>query len=98
MQAISRFPVVPYDVAIIADAKTPAGEIERALRGSDKALVRDVSLFDVYEGKNLPEGKRSLAYKIVFGAMDRTLGSEEIEKLRDSVARVLAKKGWELRK
>ena len=98
MRPISRFPVVPYDVAIIADAKTPAEEVERALRGSDKALVREVSLFDVYQGKNLPEGKRSLAYRLVFGAMDRTLGTEEIDHLRQNVARVIAKKGWELRR
>ena len=57
----------------------------------------DVSLFDVYQGKNLPEGKRSLAYKIVFGAMDRTLGTEEIDRLREGVAKIIAKKGWELR-
>jgi len=98
MQAISRFPVVPYDVAIVSDATTPAEQVERALRGTDKALVRDVSLFDVYQGKNLPEGKRSLAYRIVFGAMDRTLGTEEVDKLRENVARVIEKKGWELRK
>jgi len=98
MQSISRFPVVPYDVAIIADATTPAGDVERAMRGVDKTLVRDVSLFDVYQGKNLPEGKRSLAYRLVFGAMDRTLGTDEIDKLRASVARVIEKKGWELRK
>ena len=97
-QPISRFPVVPYDVAIIADARTAAEEVERALRGADKTLVRDVSLFDVYEGKNLPDGKRSLAYKIVFGAMDRTLGTEEIDRLRENVARVIEKKGWELRR
>ncbi|MHC4955027.1 MAG: phenylalanine--tRNA ligase subunit beta [Planctomycetota bacterium] len=97
MQPISRFPVVPYDVAIVADARTPADEVERALRGADKTLVRDVSLFDVYAGKNLPDGKRSLAYKIVFGAMDRTLGTEEVDRLREGVARIIEKKGWELR-
>ena len=98
MQPISRFPVVPYDVAIIADATTPAEEVERALRGADKKLVRDVSLFDVYQGKNLPEGKRSLAYRLVFGAMNRTLGTEEVDKLRANVAAIIEKKGWELRK
>ena len=97
MDAISRFPVVPYDVAIVADARTPAEEVERALRGADKKLVRDVGLFDVYQGENLPAGKRSLAYHMVFGAMDRTLGTDEVDRLRENVAKIIAKKGWELR-
>ncbi len=98
MDAISRFPVVPYDVAIVADARTPAEEVERALRGVDKNLVCDVRLFDVYEGSNLPEGKRSLAYHMVFGAMDRTLGTDEIDRLRAGVEKIVAKNGWELRR
>ena len=98
MEAISRFPVVPYDVAVVVDARTPAEEVERALRTADKKLVRDVSLFDVYEGDKLPAGKRSLAFRVVFGAMDRTLGTEDVERLRAAVESSLTKKNWEIRK
>jgi phenylalanyl-tRNA synthetase beta chain len=98
MDAISRFPVVPFDVAVVADARIAAEEVERVLRGADKKLVKGVDLFDVYEGKNLPEGKRSLAFRVVFGAMDRTLGSEDVERLRAAVEQAITKKGWEIRK
>ncbi|MEM8885572.1 MAG: phenylalanine--tRNA ligase subunit beta [Planctomycetota bacterium] len=98
MQAISRFPVVPYDVAVVVDARTPAEDVERTLRSADKKLVRDVQLFDVYEGKNLPEGKRSLAFRMVFGAMDRTLSGDDVDRLRTNVESAMAKKNWDIRK
>jgi phenylalanyl-tRNA synthetase beta chain len=97
MQPISRFPTVPYDVAVVVDRKTPAGEVEAALRGADKKLVRDVRFFDQYEGRKIPEGKRSLAFSIVFGALDRTLDGDDVDRLRAAVHRVIEKRGWTLR-
>ncbi len=97
MAPISRFPTVPYDVAVVVDKRTPAVAVERTLRKVDRDLVRDLRLFDVYEGKNLPEGKRSLAYTIVFGALDRTLGTDEVENLRARVKQAVEKREWTLR-
>ena len=97
MAPISRFPTVPYDVAVVVDKGTPAMSVERALRKVDRELVRDLRLFDLYEGTNLPEGKRSLAYTIVFGALDRTLGTEEVDDLRARVKQAVEKRGWTLR-
>jgi len=97
MRPISRYPTVPYDVAVVVDRTTPAAEVEAALRKVDDRLVRDVRLFDVYEGKNLPEGKRSLAFALVFGALDRTLERKDVERLRAGVATSIEKRGWSLR-
>jgi phenylalanyl-tRNA synthetase beta chain len=97
MQAIGRFPTVPYDVAVVVDRRTPAAEVEGVLRKVDDRLVRDVHLFDVYEGDRLEKGKRSLAFTIVFGSLERTLGTEDVEKLRARVDQAIGKRGWTLR-
>jgi phenylalanyl-tRNA synthetase beta chain len=97
MEPISRFPTVPYDVAVVVDRRTPAAEVEAVLRKADPKRVRAVRLFDVYEGENLPAGKRSLAFSIVFGALDRTLDTGDVEHLRAAVQAAIERKGWTLR-
>jgi len=97
MKPISRFPAVKYDVAVVVDRTTPAQEVEDALLHADPALVREVRLFDAYEGPNLPAGKRSLAYSLVFGALDRTLETKDVDRLRAQVTAALAARGWTLR-
>jgi phenylalanyl-tRNA synthetase beta chain len=97
MKPISRFPAVKYDVAVVVDHRTPAQEVEDALLRADPALVRDVRLFDAYEGPNLPAGKRSLAFSLVFGSFEKTLEPADVERLRAAVASALAARGWTLR-
>ncbi|HEX5136869.1 MAG TPA: phenylalanine--tRNA ligase subunit beta, partial [Planctomycetota bacterium] len=97
MKPISRFPPVKYDVAVVVDGRTPAREVEDTLLRVDPALVREVRLFDAYEGPNLPAGKRSLAFSLVFGSLDRTLEPKDVERLRDAVGAALKAKGWTLR-
>jgi phenylalanyl-tRNA synthetase beta chain len=97
LQPIGRFPTVPYDVAVVVDRRTPAADVEGVLRKVDDRLVRDVRLFDVYEGDRLEKGKRSLAFTIVFGSLERTLGTEDVEKLRARVEQAIGKRGWTLR-
>jgi phenylalanyl-tRNA synthetase beta chain len=97
MKPISRFPAVKYDVAVVVDRTVPAQEVEDVLLRADPALVREVRLFDAYEGPNLPPGKRSLAYSLVFGSLERTLETSDVERLRSEVAKALAARGWTLR-
>jgi phenylalanyl-tRNA synthetase beta chain len=97
MKPISRFPPVKYDVAVVVDRTTPAREVEETLLRVDPALVRDVRLFDAYEGPNLPVGKRSLAFSLVFGSFERTLEPKDVERLRDAVGKALTARGWTLR-
>ena len=59
--------------------------------------MREIRLFDLYEGKNLPDGSRSLAFSLVFGSIERTLDTGEVERLRARVSSVLENKGWALR-
>jgi len=97
MKPISRFPAVKYDVAVVVDRLTPAREVEETLLRVDPALVREVRLFDAYEGPNLPAGKRSLAFSLVFGSLDRTLEPKDVDRLRTQLGAALAGKGWSLR-
>lgn len=97
MKPISRFPAVKYDVAVVVDRTTPAQEVEDVLLRADPALVREVRLFDAYEGPNLPAGKRSLAFSLVFGSFEKTLEPPDVDRLRAQVASALAARGWTLR-
>ena len=75
----SPFPAVDRDFAFVLNADTPAESLLGAVRAADKALIRDVALFDVYEGKGLEQGQKSLAVAVRLQAADRTLSEQEIE-------------------
>ncbi|TLW92381.1 phenylalanine--tRNA ligase subunit beta [Saccharomonospora piscinae] len=82
--SISAFPPVLLDVALVVDADVPSAELAAILREGAGELVEDVSLFDLYTGEQVGEGKRSLAYSLRFRAPDRTLTVEEATKARDA--------------
>jgi phenylalanyl-tRNA synthetase beta chain len=84
-----RLPGVRRDVAFFLPADVPHGRIESLLRKSGGALLTDVRLFDVYQGKGVPEGKKSLAYTLTFQAADRTLQESEIESLQRTMVETL---------
>jgi phenylalanyl-tRNA synthetase beta chain len=76
---LSVFQPVERDFAFIVDRDVPAETLLRAARGVDRKLVTDIRLFDVYEGKGLPEGKKSLAIAATLQPQDATLTDAEIE-------------------
>jgi len=75
---LSVFQPVERDFAFIVDRDLPAETLLRAARGVDRKLVSDIRLFDVYEGKGLPEGKKSLAISVALQPQDATLTDSEI--------------------
>jgi phenylalanyl-tRNA synthetase beta chain len=76
---LSVFQPVERDFAFVVDREMPAETLLRAARGVDRKLVSDVRLFDVYEGKGLVEGKKSLAISVVLQPQEATLTDAEIE-------------------
>jgi phenylalanyl-tRNA synthetase beta chain len=95
---ISTFPPALQDVALVVDRNVPAADVEAALRDGAGELLESIRLFDVYEGPQVDEGKRSLAYALRFRAPDRTLTVEETTALRDAaVAEAARRTGAELR-
>ena len=95
---ISKYPTISKDLAILIDKNISADEIAKAIKKSAGSLLTKTEIFDVYEGKNIPEGKRSIAYSLSFGANDRTLTDEEINNVMNKVIENLQNKmGAELR-
>jgi len=92
------FQPVERDFAFVVDADVPADKLLRAARAADKALVAGVALFDVYAGKGIPEGKKSLAIAVTLQPRDRTLTDADIEAVAAKiVAQVQKATGGELR-
>jgi len=82
---LSPYQPVERDFALVVDTSVPAEKLLRAIRQVDKQLIRKVELFDVYSGKGLAEGKKSLAIGLVLQAADHTLTDEEITALTNKI-------------
>ena len=94
--SVSRFPAVEQDLALIVDADTPSGSLRAAIEAS--ALVREARVFDVYMGDQIPEGKKSLAFAVLYQSDERTLTDEDVAKAqRKIVERLKREFGAELR-
>ncbi|HEU5014784.1 MAG TPA: phenylalanine--tRNA ligase subunit beta [Roseiflexaceae bacterium] len=86
---ISRFPATVQDLAVIVDLATPADRVAEAIRKYAGKQLESLNLFDVYEGAQIGEGKRSLAYRLAFRTLDRTLSDADISKTRAKIIRGL---------
>ncbi|MCF0194052.1 MAG: phenylalanine--tRNA ligase subunit beta [Bacteroidaceae bacterium] len=95
---ISKFPAVSRDLALLLDKSVEFAAIEQIAYAADKKLVREVSLFDVYEGKNLPEGKKSYAVNFMLQDDAKTLGDKQIDAVMQKIITNLQSKlGAQLR-
>jgi phenylalanyl-tRNA synthetase beta chain len=94
----SPFQAVERDFAFLVDAKVSAEAMLRAARGADKALIDEVSVFDVYEGKGVEPGKKSVAIAVRLQPTQATLTDAEIEAVANKiVAAVIKATGGSLR-
>jgi len=95
---VSRHPQVKRDLAVLLDRSQPAGEVLEAIRKEAGAQLVSAGVFDRYEGQGVPEGKVSLAFRLVFQRPDRTLTDAEVGKATERVVKMLAHRfGGELR-
>jgi phenylalanyl-tRNA synthetase beta chain len=95
---LSPFQPVSRDFAFIVDRAVKAGDIVRAALSADKKLITDVTVFDVYEGKGIDDGKKSIAIAVVMQPREKTMTDEEIEAVAAKiVAEVVKKTGGVLR-
>jgi phenylalanyl-tRNA synthetase beta chain len=78
---IPKFPAVRRDLALLVDQSVSFAEIEKTAYQTDKKLLKEVNLFDVYEGKNLPEGKKSYAVSFTLQDEEKTLTDKQIESI-----------------
>lgn len=94
---LPKYPHVPFDVSTIVDKRTAVSDVIKTIEKVNKQLIRDINLFDIYEGKNLPENKKSFAFTINFYSKERTLEPQEIKDLQNNIMKALNDKGYEVR-
>jgi len=98
-QAVSKFPSAVRDVAVLVPQDVKVADVLNRINIAGKDLVRDVDLFDIYQGEELEQGKKNLAFHIIFQAGDRTLQGKEIDELFERIIKALeAEPSWEIRK
>lgn len=98
-KAIAQFPASTRDLSLLVPKKVRVSEALEEIKKVSNFLVQDISLFDIYEGKEIPAGKKNLAFRITYQAEDRTLKSKEIEELQQKIIKILEKNpGWEVRR
>jgi phenylalanyl-tRNA synthetase beta chain len=95
---LPRYPFIDRDIALVVDETLPSAAIMEHLRAYPTELIEEISLFDFYKGKNIPAGKKSLAFTLRYRAKDRTLTDSEIEELHGKLtAYITAKTGGTVR-
>ena len=89
---ISKFPAVKRDLALLVDKNVEFAEIEKVAYATEKKLLKEVTLFDVYEGKNLEEGKKSYAVNFVLQDETKTLNDKQIDSIMGKLVNNLQEK------
>lgn len=88
---ISKYPAVSRDLALLLDTNIEFAQIEQIARQAEKKLLKKVQLFDVYEGKNLPEGKKSYAVNFILQDETQTLNDKKIDAIMNNLINNLKK-------
>ena len=88
---LPKFPAVTRDIAVVCDEAVTVGALEDCIRRGAKGLLKNVTLFDIYRGKGVPEGKKSVAFSLVLRADDRSLTAEEADADVKSILETLEK-------
>ena len=96
-QPLPKFPGIEFDVSVVVDRKIPVGDLQKTIRESDAKLVRNVDLFDLYEGPNIPDNRKAAAFKISLRSDERTLTDDEMKKIQQKIFASLKKMGGEIR-
>ena len=96
-KALARFPAVVRDISLVMKKTVLAGEIEEIIRKNAGRNLEEYHLFDIYEGENVAEDEKSLAYSITFRAEDRTLEDKDVTEAMDKILKKLEENGIVLR-
>ena len=97
-QPLSKYPAAVRDIAVLVPRHVRVEEILNKIE-SVSALIKDIDLFDIYEGEGIPEGKKNLAFHIIYQAKDHPISLKEIEEIQLKIIEVLEEDPeWEVRK
>jgi phenylalanyl-tRNA synthetase beta chain len=90
--AIPRFPSISRDIALVVDKETASSALKDIILTAGESLLKDVHVFDLYEGEHMEEGKKSLAFSLKYMDPERTLTDEEVTKVHGKVLLALQEK------
>ncbi len=94
---LPKFPAATRDLSLICDDEMPAALIERTIKDAAGSILESVTLFDLYKGKQIAEGKKSISYSLTLRSHEGTLTDEQADKTMEKVIKALAAQGAELR-
>ncbi|NMC66739.1 MAG: phenylalanine--tRNA ligase subunit beta [Spirochaetales bacterium] len=94
---ISKFPDVSFDLAFVVPIKTYVNQIINLIKSADEN-IRKVELFDIFQGGNLPSDKKSIAFNITVNSFEKTLNSEDEQRIIKKIVSLMEKEGFEIRK
>ena len=95
---IAKFPAVTRDISMVMPKELPVGEVEKIIEKRGGKILESYNLFDIYEGSQIKQGFKSVAYSIAFRAKDRTLEDKDITPVMEKIFKDLEADGIELRK
>ena len=93
---LPKFPAITRDLSLVCDDSVTSGEIIEIIHSAGKHLEQ-VTLFDMYKGTGVPEGKKSLSYSLVMRREDKTMEAEEADKSVEKILKALGEKNITLR-
>jgi phenylalanyl-tRNA synthetase beta chain len=96
-EGIAKYPAVSRDISMLVKKEVLAGQIEEVIRKCGGNILESLRLFDIYEGAQIKEGYKSMAYSISFRAKDRTLEEKDITEVMSKILKGLSKLDIELR-
>lgn len=95
---LPKFPAVERDFAVLVDKEVPVGSLEKAISSGAGRLLESIKLFDIYDGSQIPQGKKSVAFSVMLRSADSTLNEKEIDSVNANIIKKLELSGAELRK
>jgi len=94
----SKYPSIVRDIAVLVDLGDKVADVVNIINIVGGKLVKDVDLFDMYAGDQLPDNRKNLAFHVVYQAENRTLTDKEVDKIHNKITREINNKNWEVRK
>ncbi len=96
-QPVRRYPESAFDLSVIARRRTLAGDVEKLIRSFAGPQLESIRFLRQYEGPPLPEGAKSISFRLVVAAKDHTLSSDEVTAIRDAIIEGMRQQGYEMR-
>lgn len=89
---LPKYPAILRDIAVVVDSDVMVGELEKVILENGEGLIENIELFDVYEGKQIESGKKSVAFSLTYRSSKKTLKDEEVNKVHERIIEELERR------